>query len=143
MGGALAALASIDLANYLPQQNLKVPIQSYTFGQPRIGNERFVKFIDKYLTIYRVVYSADPVPHMPVRIVNSYSGPYFNPGVEIFYNKGDSTAEVCKGDNEHCSLNRFESLELCDHLFYPELKAENTANLVLKNCDVDYRMGGN
>lgn len=45
-------------------------MRSYTFGQPRVGDEAFVTFSSSKLTSYRVVHNQDVVPHVPV--INYY-----------------------------------------------------------------------
>jgi predicted lipase len=67
LGGALAAFSTYDLVTYFKHTKKEVTILSYTFGQPRIGNENFAKTIDEAITIYRVVHNSDPVPHLPPR----------------------------------------------------------------------------
>jgi predicted lipase len=39
----------------------------YTFGMPRIGNERFAEYAHSmYPKAYRVTHWRDPVPHIPL-----------------------------------------------------------------------------
>ena len=83
LGGALAALASYDLSLYFKHIGVDVDFIFYTFGQPRIGNKQLIKHIDQEITILRMVYSADPVPHLPPRNL-AYVYHFYNPGVEIF-----------------------------------------------------------
>lgn len=37
----------------------------YNFGQPRIGDENYALCASNYLSIQRVTYLKDPVPHLP------------------------------------------------------------------------------
>ncbi|NJN04784.1 MAG: lipase family protein [Leptolyngbyaceae cyanobacterium SL_1_1] len=62
LGGALATLAAAALLNYgFNVQGL------YTFGQPRVGDWRFVKQLETKLQgrIFRFVNNNDVVPHVP------------------------------------------------------------------------------
>jgi hypothetical protein len=120
LGGALAAFASYDLKMYLKSQGKSPQFLFYTFGQPRIGNYYFINEINRETLIYRVVDSADPVPHLPPRKVPETGLIYYHPGVEVYYENPDSSSfSVCAGDNDKCSLNRKGLYEVCNHLFYP------------------------
>ena len=60
LGGALAVLASLDLADLGPKVVL------YSFAGPRAGDGTFNKFVQtKVAQSYSVVVGADPVPHLP------------------------------------------------------------------------------
>ena len=39
----------------------------YTYGQPRVGNKKFAKFIDKNLDVFRVVINKDLISDVPPR----------------------------------------------------------------------------
>lgn len=61
LGGALATLAALDL-----QVKTKAKITNYTFGSPKVGNKRFVRYYNKKVKdTYRVVNDEDPVPSIP------------------------------------------------------------------------------
>jgi hypothetical protein len=71
--------------------------------------------------LVRIINQADPVPHLPPRKLGFAR--FYNPGVEIFIDKAnDGNPEACNGDGEECSLNRYPTYQLCDHLAYPTLK---------------------
>ena len=53
----------------------------YTYGEPRIGNEKLIETINEDVMIYRVVNGKDPVPHMPPRKSFFLNGGYFHPGM--------------------------------------------------------------
>jgi predicted lipase len=62
LGGAVAALAGLDAA----ARGWKPRIT--TFGEPRVGNEEFTKFISEHFdreTFRRITHTSDPVPHLP------------------------------------------------------------------------------
>jgi predicted lipase len=47
------------------------------FGCPRIGNEVFTDWFSVYMPIiYRIVHKKDPVPHLPLRIMDFHHVPY-------------------------------------------------------------------
>lgn len=75
LGGAVAAIATYDLLNYLKSLNIKPTFDTYTYGQPRIGNKAFAEEINLQTSINRIILRADPFPHLPPR-----SSLYFNPG---------------------------------------------------------------
>jgi predicted lipase len=107
LGGALAAFASYDIKMYLKSQSINPQFLFYTFGQPRIGNYHFIREINREIVIYRVVDSADPVPHLPPRKVAETEIVYYHPGVEVYYESPDSKSfSICAGDNDKCSLKR-------------------------------------
>ncbi len=61
LGGALATLASLDL-----RKSKKYEVTNYTFGAPKVGNKRFVKYYNKQVKdSYRVVNDEDPIPSIP------------------------------------------------------------------------------
>ena len=103
VGGAVAALASLDFhaSGWNPQVT--------TFGEPRIGNEGLVKYIDKvfathgneHMSMYRrVTHVDDPVPLLPL----SEWG--FRPHAgEVYISKPDLSPQkqdlrYCDGDSD-------------------------------------------
>lgn len=64
LGGSLAALAAADIKTWLNPPN---PIAIYTFGQPRVGNQKFADFVMKLFpnNYFRVTNKRDLVPRNP------------------------------------------------------------------------------
>ena len=61
LGGALATLAAIDL------HDTGKRIMCYTFGSPRVGDERMVQlFQDRVHTSFRVFHECDPIHMFPI-----------------------------------------------------------------------------
>lgn len=68
LGGALATLASLDLANNSP---FTAPIV-YTFGAPRVGDPKFVNnYNSTVATHWRFQNEFDIVPHLPTLVYQS------------------------------------------------------------------------
>lgn len=105
LGGAVAALASLDFQarGWNPQVT--------TFGEPRVGNDGLVKYIDASFakeglagnitgSFRRVTHASDPVPLLPL----TEWGYRMHAG-EIFISKKDLSPEVhdlwyCNGDED-------------------------------------------
>jgi triacylglycerol lipase len=63
LGGALATMATAELANH-PEQNLSDSIAAcYTFGSPRVGDRSFDEYVK--VPLYRVTNGVDLVPAVP------------------------------------------------------------------------------
>ncbi|KAF2759351.1 extracellular lipase [Pseudovirgaria hyperparasitica] len=109
LGGAVATLAALDL-----KARGWDPITT-TFGEPRIGNEHFVHYIDAIFGLpssnsssvmteskmRRVTHADDPVPLLPLE-----EWGYQMHGGEVFISKPDLSPEVhdvrhCRGDDDH------------------------------------------
>ncbi|KAI1466749.1 alpha/beta-hydrolase [Daldinia caldariorum] len=108
LGGAVAALAALELKVVSGRDNIVVT----TFGEPRVGNEGFVKYLDSVFdlggkgaqneaqTYRRVTHVDDPVPLLPLSEwgYRSHAG-------ELFITKSSlppepSDIRVCVGDED-------------------------------------------
>ncbi|KAF8245824.1 alpha/beta-hydrolase, partial [Wilcoxina mikolae CBS 423.85] len=63
LGGALAQLAAADLRGKGYQ------VTAYTYGSPRIGNDKLCSFISNQGGNYRVTHMDDPVPRLPLMLM--------------------------------------------------------------------------
>ncbi|HZR65442.1 MAG TPA: lipase family protein [Terriglobales bacterium] len=62
LGGALCALAAVDIVNV----NTNLAPVVYTWAEPRVGHDDFITFYNTHINIcYRVVNVWDVVPHLP------------------------------------------------------------------------------
>jgi len=127
LGAAEAAISMYDLKN----QGYSV-VRSYTFGQPRVGDETFAKAFEAEFAstdLWRVTHSSDPVVHLPL----SLNGLWRHTPREVFY-AGDvnKSYKVCDGSGEDKSCSNSRSTagvvaagltcvatpSKCDHLTY-------------------------
>lgn len=94
LGAAEAAIAMFDLKH----EGYDI-IETYTFGQPRVGDKVFVNaFESEFVSIdtYRITHADDPVPHLPFEFMD-----FRHLNTEVFYE--DKVADgyrVCDGSGE-------------------------------------------
>jgi len=140
LGAAMAAIAAYDLSESsgtsqrAPHTPAKRDAPSaqwsvgrvYTYGQPRVGNERFAAAFDARLaalgvTHFRVVEYRDAVPHLPP--ANMLWEGWAHTGEEVYYNATALGQFItCRLANDtHCSA-RWGLLQTlthtCDHCSY-------------------------
>ncbi|KAJ7214486.1 alpha/beta-hydrolase [Mycena pura] len=63
LGGAIASLAAPSLKNALPNADIRL----FTFGQPRVGNDKYARYVEDLIgveNIFRAVHTFDGVPTM-------------------------------------------------------------------------------
>lgn len=95
LGAALAVFGSLDIQ--LQYGKIKF---FYDFGQPRVGNNKFVKFWEAQFLqtesyVGRVTHWKDPIPHLPPMYLD-----FFDSKTEIFYDEGfDSYKSCVKGNS--------------------------------------------
>ncbi|KAJ3148355.1 hypothetical protein HDU86_007464 [Geranomyces michiganensis] len=64
LGGAVSVLAALDMRQRYPDAK----VQGFTYGEPRVGNEVFAKWVDSLdMPITRVTAWHDPIPTVPRR----------------------------------------------------------------------------
>ena len=128
LGGAIAALAALEIHNRLPELDMSVT----TFGEPRVGNEEFVRYLDAQLIeraerephlaahgssetktstrssdmprYRRVTHKGDPVPSLPLdeQGYRSHAGEIYIRSTDL--PPGIQTVHHCVGDaDERCS----------------------------------------
>lgn len=116
MGAALAAHCALD--GYLTYG--VEPELTYTYGQPRVGDNGFAKYYQNRITEHiRVTHHQDPVPHVPNEWMG-HSG-YWHMTLEVFYaHDPNGTYVICDGSGEdpHCSDKYLTDLNVLDHLDY-------------------------
>jgi len=132
LGAAEAAIAMYDLFNQ--GYNIK---QTYTFGQPRVGDQWFAKAFEKDLGAsiqYRVTHYRDPIPHLPVEnIILPGKVGFTHTSQEVYYPEkyvpGASTLCDGSGEDRTCadSYDDVPAMTIacaaggaseCDHLTY-------------------------
>ena len=108
-------LAAFELAD---KYHIK---EVYTFGQPRVGNEAWVKAFEARMagtSYFRVVSYKDPVPHLPPSLLMGYR--HARP--EVWYSSTEGGSPTfCNKDGEGCNgqFSLASSLfHSCDHCSY-------------------------
>lgn len=72
----------------------------YTFGQPRVGNQKFANFLQQQIPqTYRIINFADTVPHVPPSAFTFKHG-----GHEMWYNpRGMTVYKSCVSEDKTCA----------------------------------------
>lgn len=131
LGGAIAVLCAIEFTTWnLPRNTTGeamahhepthlMPVELYTFGEPRVGNVYFTNWSTTVLSEerqFRVTHARDPVPHLPPR-----SWGYVHVPQEHWYPADDDIYMLCadSSDSEDpaCS-NSVYATTVSDHLAY-------------------------
>lgn len=116
LGGAVATLggAAIRAAG--------IPLDIYTYGSPRVGNDVLADFITAQAGgEYRVTRTNDPVPRLPP-IFTGYRHTSPEYWLESYVEDGDDyplvDVEVCEGNaNVDCNAGQ-DGLDIDSHLYY-------------------------
>ena len=124
-----AAVATITLYDAVTKNNINADLNEpvlITFGQPRTGNEAFVKdFNTKIKNIIRVVRDGDIVVSVPYLPINN---PYRHLGGLVLVNKGMTSMTYCPKDigedYPDAECQRSKSLNINYHTYYfnPDVK---------------------
>lgn len=132
LGGAASLLGSLETVRLLRMNSSlpQIPVLSYTYGQPRVGNPVFSDYV--YTTglqsphkQYRVVNKNDIVPHLPFNGLPK-NAEWLHAPQEIWYKDGGNvTYKVCHGtgtaEDPTCSDSEID-LSIADHLVYLGVK---------------------
>jgi len=113
LGGALAVLYATALATRFKHKKINLT----TYGQPRVGNKEFAKYVESLpnLTTMRLVHYRDWVPTSPPAIFG-----YRHHGTEFFVTTRHGKEMVkCKAEDSKCSSGTVPSATLNLHLHCP------------------------
>jgi hypothetical protein len=91
-GAAVAQLVGMELATKIDPGKIAV----YNFGQPRVGDYNYSRFVNNRIPLWRVVHAKDLVPHVPPM---DYGFDYYHSCTEIFE---DSESNVRKCSDVNC-----------------------------------------
>jgi hypothetical protein len=94
LGGALAILCTADLKNLFGTVDL-----TYTFGQPRVGNQAFANWFQAtHPNIYRLIDYADIVPHLPPSNLG-----FLHSSHQVWYQRGMISYQLCDPEAATCA----------------------------------------
>jgi triacylglycerol lipase len=111
-GAAVGQIMAMEL------YKVKIPVEVYNFGQPRIGDINYATFVNKILTKYwRFTHNKDIVPHVPtIKYID-----YYHSCGEIFENENHDLKTCSTTDCEdiHCADQYpLKDTNVDDHLLY-------------------------
>eukprot|EP00030_Apusomonadida_sp_AF-17_P002471 a339785_1203.p2 GENE.a339785_1203~~a339785_1203.p2 ORF type:complete len:306 (+),score=96.13 a339785_1203:27-920(+) len=113
LGGALAVFGAIDVSLNRPH----VPVNVYTFGQPRVGNKMFSEWFDMQIAnSIRMTNNSDIVPHLPPK---TWPFDFFQQTTEVWLHPPNQVT-VCSetnGEDPKCSDGHI-NLSTDDHHWY-------------------------
>ncbi|KAK5993955.1 Lipase [Cladobotryum mycophilum] len=119
-GHSLGAAVSTIAASYLRREGY--PVDIYTYGSPRVGNDHYADFVTKQDGAeFRVTHTRDPVPRLaPIVFGYRHTTPEYwlstGDGSTTDYGVGD--IKVCAGNaNTDCNGGTF-GLDIIAHLHY-------------------------
>ncbi|PWW72405.1 alpha/beta-hydrolase [Tuber magnatum] len=85
LGGALATITATEF------RRLGYTTELYTYGAPRVGNDKFSEFVSQSSGNYRVTHLNDPVPRLPPAALG-----YYHISPEYWISYGDSNIQASK-----------------------------------------------
>lgn len=97
-----------------------IPVDLYTFGEPRVGNRQFTVWATSVLPVgqqhRRLTHARDPVPHLPPQ-----SWGYLHTPHEVWFPSDDAVAIHCNDSSTSEDLSCSNSIwatSVADHLLY-------------------------
>ncbi|KAL4510079.1 hypothetical protein ABPG72_010272 [Tetrahymena utriculariae] len=106
LGAAVSMLAAVEINHYIKKVDY-----IYNYGQPRVGNKQFADFCESIiLVIYRVIHNRDPVLHVPLQKMG-----FQHTRTEVWYNKNNTSYQVCKGSEDPQCSDKIKSYLPFDH----------------------------
>ncbi|KAK9708654.1 hypothetical protein K7432_009515 [Basidiobolus ranarum] len=142
LGGAVAVLGAMEIKNHLlnpksprcitpPAKTINpAKILLHTYGQPRVGNEKFAKLAYKTISnstvsdnMIRVTSKSDPVPHLPPDIIGFKHSPHevyihWFTGKTVSCNDGSSSPIT---EDRNC-IRGYLPVDIISHMTYWDLK---------------------
>lgn len=140
LGGALAILCTADL-----KTSIGTVDYTYTYGQPRVGNQAFVDWYQATNpNTFRLIDYADIVPHLPPSNLG-----FLHSSHQIWYQRGMISYQMCEPESSTCanslgttnysiddhSLDNYIKLRAAEYSIFAFLRniEENAIQLMTKN----------
>ncbi|EAR96905.3 lipase family protein (macronuclear) [Tetrahymena thermophila SB210] len=109
LGAAVSMLAAVEINHYIKKVDY-----IYNYGQPRVGNKQFADFCESIIpVIYRIIHNRDPVPHVPLQKMG-----FQHTRTEVWYNKNNTSYQVCKGSEDPQCSDKIKEYLPFDHAWY-------------------------
>ncbi|CAG8616488.1 4773_t:CDS:2 [Ambispora gerdemannii] len=113
LGGTMAVFQLLEFVSIpgLSRDNLFV----YTYGEPRIGNDVFAKYVEKQgINIFRIVNKNDIIPHVPPKALA-----YIHHSPEYWLQPKNNTMVKCPvAEDINCSNSVVPNINLINHFNY-------------------------
>ncbi|POG61169.1 Alpha/Beta hydrolase protein, partial [Rhizophagus irregularis DAOM 181602=DAOM 197198] len=106
LGGALATLSALDAIHKAPELAKNENLFLTTFGQPRVGDKKFAKFVDENIKAIRTIVRGDPIPRLPPSWPIPFIGSYKHFGEELYIVNPDQNPAAfieCSAEDPQCS----------------------------------------
>ncbi|RGB28340.1 Alpha/Beta hydrolase protein [Rhizophagus diaphanus] len=106
LGAALATFSALDAIYKAPELANNEKLFLSTFGQPRVGDEKFAKFVDERIKAVRTIVRGDPIPRMPPSWPIPFIGYYRHFGEELYIVNPDQDPAAfieCSAEDPQCS----------------------------------------
>ncbi|PKK62333.1 alpha/beta-hydrolase [Rhizophagus irregularis] len=106
LGAALTTFSALDLIHKAPELAKNEKLFISTFGQPRMGDDAFAKFVDDNIKAVRSIVRGDPVTRLPPSWPIPFIGFYKHFGEELYINNPDqdpNAFQECNAEDPNCS----------------------------------------